>query len=420
LTDSEARLLNRNTLLLIQGQVVSQIGSQMFAVASFFWIKHTTGSASLLGLLMMVLALPGVLLGPLAGTLVDRHSRRAIIVGCDVLDGLVLLALFALTRIFPDASELLVPALFVVTALIGAVAAFFQPAVAASLPDLVPASKVAPANSLLQATVQLAMFIGQGLGGVLFRLLGAPLLFLVDGVSYLLSAASESFMRIPQKLAERGKGWRTTLREVKAGILEGLRHVRGRPGLKLLLLASTCLNFFLMPVITLLPFYVEDFLHATADWYGFLMAAFGAGTLVGNVAAGGLSLAPRRRRNAILAAMLLFACTQIVLSRVGQPLGALAVVVAGGVLDGFVTVNLITLIQISTPSEIRGRVFGLLTTLAGATVPLGMALGGFVADLTGQNVPAIYLACGAMGVVLTLAAAASPAFRGFLAYEAQA
>ena len=86
--EKPSRLLNRNFFLLWQGQLVSQTGNQVAIVAMLFWIEQTTDSASLVGLIMMVSALPSVLLGPIGGTFADHYSRRAIIVYSDLFSGL--------------------------------------------------------------------------------------------------------------------------------------------------------------------------------------------------------------------------------------------------------------------------------------------------------------------------------------------
>src|SRR5436853_7117302 len=97
------KLMNRNFFLLWQGQFISQVGNQVYAVAMVFWITQTLNSASMLGLLLMLSTLPAVLLGPFAGTLADRKSRRSIIIVSDLICGMVVIALAVLAFVTPGA-----------------------------------------------------------------------------------------------------------------------------------------------------------------------------------------------------------------------------------------------------------------------------------------------------------------------------
>ncbi len=411
------RLFNRNFFLLWQGQLVSQIGSQAFAIAMMFWIKHATGSATLMGMIMMVSMLPSVILGPLGGAFADRYSRRSIIIFSDLLSGIAVLALAGLMFLAPDTNDLIIVWLFAVSVLVAVVGSFFRPAISASIPDLVPKAKVTAANSLNQFSVQLATFIGQGAGGVLFRLLGAPVLFLVDGLTYLFSALSESFIKIPQTFREKSEERANVFAEFKSDIAEGLHYVWKRTGLRNLLFGAAFLNFFSMPIILLLPFYVEDFLKARPDWYGFILAAFGVGAMLGYLAAGVLRLSGQARSVAMV--IVLF-CQTLGLGSLGIitiPVVALLAMFLIGIMNGFFNVNIMTVLQISTPSEIRGRVFGLLNTISMGLSPIAMALSGVIADLTNQNIPAIYVTCGIITASLSIPITANKEFRLFLACE---
>jgi DHA3 family macrolide efflux protein-like MFS transporter len=416
ISQTPGRLFNRNFFLLWQGQLVSQIGSHAFAIGMMFWIKHTTGSATLMGMIMMVSMLPSVILGPLGGAFADRYSRRRIIILSDLINGIVVLTLAALMLLSPNATATVIIWLFVVSVLVAIVSSFFRPAISASIPDLVPQDKVAAANSLNSFSVQLSTFVGQGAGGVLFRLLGAPILFLIDGVTYLFSAFSESFITIPQTpRADTGEAM-STVKSFLNDIVEGLRYVWKRVGLRNLLLGATLLNFFSMPIILLLPFYVEDFLHATPDWYGFILASFGVGAMIGYLFAGTVKLSGSAR--SWLMVTLLFVQTLALggLGLISARFWALVMMLFIGIMNGIFNVNVTTILQISTPSAIRGRVFGLLSTLANGLSPIAMALSGVIADLVNQNVPVIYVTCGAITATLSIPLALNREFREFLGF----
>ncbi len=413
------KLLNRNFILLWQGQFVSKLGNQAFAIAMMFWIKHETGSASLMGLLLMFSTIPSVLLSPFAGTFADRYPRKKIIVWCDIINGMAVLTLAGLLFLAPENTDLGIVWLFIISVFMSTVSTIFSPAISASIPDLVPEDKVAGANSINQFSMQLSTFLGQGSGGVLFRLLGAPMLFFIDGISYLLSAFSEAFITIPQNIPEKAKDWRDTIRKFKTDTAEGLRYVVHNKGLRVLFFTAAFLNFFLVPVMVLMPFFVEDFLYGTTDWFGYLMAAFGVGAMIGYIIAGAVKLRGKNRAVLVVVSIILMCVGMTAMAYTLNLFGALAIWFGVGILNGFININIATILQLSTPSEIRGRVFGLLTTLSSGLTPIAMGLSGVIADLLHQNIPLLFTLSGAAATLLSIAVSFNRTFRNFLAYEAE-
>lgn len=410
-----ARLWNRDFFLLWQGQTVSQLGNQAFLIAMAFWVKEATGSATLMGLLMTVSSLPSVLLAPFGGTFADRHSRVKIIIGCDILAGLATLG-FGLVMFFGAPTSVLLPLLFGVTALSGIIRAFFMPAIQSLIPDLVPAERLSAANSLNQFSVQTSVFAGQAVGGVLYRVLGAPLLFIVDGVSFLFSGVSEMFITDSWKTPEEppaSKG--SPFSRFMGQTMEGLRYVWGRTGMRDFVFVACLLNFLGMPMFVLLPFYVDQSLGKGADWYGYLLAAMSVGSIAGFLLAGSLRLQGGVRGWALVAGLALGPLFLAAIGFVDNPWVALALAFASGLSLGVVNIYLVTLLQSSTPKEMRGRVLGLLATFGGGLIPLGSALGGWLGDLTGKNVPLIFGGFGALSLLVTLALATRSECRKFLA-----
>jgi MFS family permease len=176
-------------------------------------------------------------------------------------------------------------------------------------------------------------------------------------------------------------------------------------------------TFFAMPVIVLLPFYVEDVLRVEADWYGWLSAAFGAGNLIGFAASGPVPSSGKLRGWLLLIFLVVQSAGYALLGLIRTPVLALAAVTIGGALGGFMTISITMLVQITTPSQIRGRLFGLLGSLSASLAPISMGLTGVITDLVNQNVPLVFIASGVIMTLITLAFYLSAPFREFVTTE---
>jgi len=411
------RLLNRDFVLLWQGQFVSMLGSQAFSVAMIFWIKRQTDSASLLGLGMLSQWVPAILLGPFGGTLADRMSRRTLLILADVVRGVAAIALAALVLLVPGRSGTILVGLLILSAVMGVCDAFFRPAISASIPDLVPEESVTQANSVNRLALDISTFLGQGLGGVLFRLIGPGILFLVDGVTYIFSAFAESLIRLPPPpLVPKTAGWRETGADFWRELKAGLRYVAGRKGLRYLLFLAPLDSFFMITIVVLLPFFVEDFLHVRPDWYGFLVAAFGGGSFLGSITAGATHITGRRRTWAYLVCAAGIGVAAIAFGHARTPWMAMALIFAAGAMSGFNTIHIMSLAQLTTPPEMRGRVLGLFETLGFSTMPLAAATAGVVADLLHRDIPLVYYGCGVALIAVAVVQAWKGEVREFLAH----
>ena len=417
-TGKPERLWNRNFALLWQGQLVSSLGKQAFAVTAMLWLKDVTGSGSIMGLVMMAAMLPPVLLGPVAGVFVDRWDRRKIIAYTDIAGGLVVLAAALLFFLLPGARGLLIAAVFAVTLATGLLDTFSQPSISSSVPLLVPKEKLEAANSLNMSGVQLAVFGAQGSSGLLYTILGAPLLVLWNALTYLYAGITELFMRIPrnaqtsvQKEREKLHPWH----RFRLEFAEGLRYLRGERGLLTLVLVYAVLNFLISPVLVTLPFFATDFLGLGAAWYGYLMAAFGLGAVLGYIVAGAFPTRGRARELAVNASLAVQTVLTLVALVFKAPAAELAIFLVIGLTGGVMNVNINTLIQLSVPPDYMGRVQGIMTTICAGAMPLGMALSGFLFDLSGQNVSLMFIVSGVASLVAVVAALMVKDYRKYLA-----
>ena len=396
---------------------MSQLGDQAFSLAMAFWVAEKTGSASIMGLLLTVGGLPVVLLGPLGGVVADRFPRAGIIIVCNLVGGAALLGLSLVMLGGHTKVRTILALLFGVAALLGAMRAFFQPAIVAFTPDLVPPTRLAAANSLNLFALQGSILLGQAVGGLLYQRMGAPLLFLFDGASFCYAAGSAALIAKAAS-GEAGRaaprrGWARFMADLR----DGLRYVRRTRGLLGLVLAATGFNFFLMPILVLLPFYVRRYLGAGAGRYGLLVASVSAGSILGFLIAGVWKIQGKARSWTVLLTLLLAAVPLAAIGFVRHPVGALATAAALGLMLGLFNVSMMTIVQTTTPSALRGRVLGLITTLTAALMPLGMAAGGIAGDLTGKNIPLIYASCGAFSFVYSLLAMGRRSTLDFMAQD---
>ncbi len=232
---------------------------------------------------------------------------------------------------------------------------------------------------------------------MLFQLFGAPILFAANGVEYLLSGISESFMHFRGRVGEAAE------RSILAEFREGFDYVWRRPGFRRLLVTFTLFQFAQGPFYVLMPFYVEDTLGLASRWFGFLIAGAGAGAIVGYALAGVLNPQGERRSGLYILSVLFEGLCFAALGLVGTRYGALVLIVAVGIMQGFHNIVAISLIQATTPSEIRGRVVGFVSAVVAGATPIAMGLAGIVADALERNIPAIFVTCGLTGALISLA-----------------
>lgn len=422
--DTRPRLFNRNFLLLSQAQAVSQFGNQAFSIATAFWTMQVTGSATMTGLVLMAGVLPVVLLAPFTGTFADRRrSRLRIVVVCDFLCGLLLFLLATGFLLGPPDWR---PAMLFAAALtLGTMSAFFDPAVSALLPDLVAREQIERANAVRQSSRQVIGLSAQGVGGVLYALVGPIALFVLDGVSFLFAAASEMLVRAPEaprpacSPKREARRWVPPQgRPVAAFLTEtaaGFRYVQSQPGMMAFLLLASVFNACLMPVTVLLPVYATSYLNADVRWYGFLLSAISAGALAGCLLVSAVTLTGRARRTLTIGALASLAVALSLLGQIDSPWLALVLAFVTGVMSGVVNVMVISILQRQTSEAFRGRVIGLHAMSTRALVPIGMVGGGLIADLTGRNVPLVYGACGALALIAVALLAGRRSTRAFLA-----
>lgn len=369
------RLWNRNFAILWQGQMISDFGNAAFSVALGFWVlERTGGNTALMGVIEAVFALPGVLLGPFAGAFADRHGRKWIIIAADFFRGVLFAAMGAMLvfNLFPFW------AIYPIAVLSGALGAFFGPAISSSIPDIVSSDNLSKANSARSFSATLTQLLGSSFGGLLYALLTAPWLILINGFSFLYASVTQLFMKLPKRPAEARR------RHILHDMREGVRYSFGTRGIRTLILTGMAINFFAVCGMTLFtPLFRETQGFGVAK-YGYVMGVMMAGAVLGMLALSFIKIPPARRS-------LIFCTCCLVMVLAMAPMGLLRNVAwmfplafVAGVTNAVVNVLLQTIMQTTVAPENRGKVFGIMGTVMGGLQPAAMAVSGAVAAAVGR------------------------------------
>ncbi len=368
--DNRDRLWNTNFLLLWQGQFVSALGDIAYTISLGFWILATTGSTALMGSLMAATVIPRVVIAPFAGVYVDRHNRKLLLVIMDTVRGLLILfvGIAALTN------KIEIWMLFIAGIAIGSCAAFFNPAVNSIIPDIVGPKKLVRANSVFSLIQTGSGILGNSAAGFLYKLVGAPLLWLFNGISYLISAITEIFIKVPPHAARLEKPHFLT------DMKEGLVYVWKIRGLRMLILGASALNFFAnMGIMLILPLF-ERYPQLGPGLYGLVMAFFTGGLFCGFLFASVVTVKPNKKFNFVAACAILTSLSLLIFPIfLHFPLMAMCAFI-GGFVNAVLNAFILAVFQMTTPRNKRGKIFGLVTSTAGALTPLAYAIGGVLAE----------------------------------------
>jgi MFS family permease len=389
-------LRRRDFALLFGGSAVSLVGDGIYTVALAFQVYELDNAPSALSLVMLCYSAGLVGCGLVAGVVVDRVDRRAVMIAADVLQLAAIGAMGALSL----AGILEVWHCALLAVLVGAGTAFVKPAATALLPQIVPADEVVAATSLEQSATQAAYaLLGPAIGGALVGATGPGTALVADAATFACSIAAVAGLRTPARPPPRTQE-ASVVRELR----EGFAYVRGRQWLWGTL-AAACVAVMCVqgPVDIALPYVVKNDWGDGAGSYGALLAVAGVAGIAASLVFGARGLPHRPVRTMVLvwvAGILAIAGFGLV--------GGFAAAIPFALVLGLGTVGdtmWFALLQTRIPGELLGRVSSLDWMLSFALLPVSYALTGPLAAALGAGTLLVVAAvAGAVAVIGLFAA----------------
>jgi predicted MFS family arabinose efflux permease len=366
---------NRSFRRLWCGLAVSMAGDWFRIIALYHLVLELTGASGLaLGGILIAQSLSMFLLSPVAGVLADRLSRKAIMIGTDLIRAGLTLGFLGITT--ADRVWLA----YVLTAVIMAVSSFFSPALMATLPNLTRREELVAANALTSATWAAMLAIGSGLGGLVTAALGTSAAFGIDAATYVISALFIASISISARTSEASdaapeaphSGWQT--------FVSGLHYMKDRPLIRRLLSVKAWSAGVGGSIVLLSTLFAENVFQAGVIGMGLVYTVRGIGAVFGPIVARRIvGENPDAMYRAIGVAFFIMAGLFLLFSRMPTLLSASVVLCAATMASNILWVFSSTLLQLSVPDAYRGRVFAtdfaLLTILmAASTLIAGWAV----------------------------------------------
>ncbi len=381
----------RNFFAFWFAQAVSLFGSNLAQFAITWWMTKATGSATVLATASLFAILPGVILGPLAGVLVDRWNRRWIIIladGVGALGAALLLLLF-----WADAIQLW--HVYLITFVRSLAGTFHFAAVQSSTSLMVPEAQLARVAGMNQTLQGINMVVAPPLGALLLEVLALHGMMAIDVITALSAMLLVFLIPIPQPIITKPAGGQLS---ILADLGTGLRYIWNWPGLFLALLLSSLLNFLFGPAFSLLPILVTTHFQGSAIQFATLNTTLGLGFVIGGILLGMWGGFKRRMHTAVAGI-------------VGMSAGALLIALAPadgywlavvgmaifGILNPIANGPFMAIMQTVVAPEMQGRFFTVMMTMSQGMVPLGLLLAGPVADTFGIQ---FWFLIGAVGLLV--------------------
>lgn len=380
---------NKDFMLLIAGQIVSNIGNSVHSAAVSWFIMELMGeknAGSFIAIFSACTLIPYIFFGPISGVFVDKMNRKKIIVGTDFIRGtlILILAVFTWFKIVP------VVALFVITILSAFFGTLFNPAVSATIPNVVEEENLTKANSISGISTQMTFIIGAAISGFLYHYIGIIGVFVVNGISFILSGVAGLFINIPPTQRSENTTKEMSFWKDFSG---GIKFIMNQRVLMVMFGFVLFFNFLFNPIFQIVfPKTVKFTLGMGPEKFGILEALFSGGAVIGMLA---LSLLPKREKSyRLIMTMLIIQCTIFIMygipiipsiqSKIGNLSAYLIFCVLAftmSIANALINVPIFTIFQKIVPDEYRGRFFGLLNTLCQGIVPLGLGVVGVISGV---------------------------------------
>ncbi|MGN4422432.1 MFS transporter [Bacillus cereus group sp. MYBK30-1] len=389
-------LKNRSFFFMWIGSAISELGGAFGTLCNSILVYDLTGSKTALSSMWLLYFIPSLILQLISGPFIDKWSRKWIMIFSQWTRASVFL--LPLVMLFTNNIE--VWHVYVVQIIVGFITPLYTPASQAITPSIVSKEQLQNANAYIDGMTRLMMFLAPVLGGIVIKFIGIKLTILFVCVCLFISGGLLLFIKEKMVKQELRKTWLEQF-------LHGFTYFFTKPVIVWLGVFLAFVQFGVgVTMVTNLP-YIKDELSAGYAEYGYFMAGFPLGYVVGSMLVGKVKY--RSRRLLMLGGLFVGGLTYISLGLNNSILIAIVIEGIAGICISFFNVHNTTICQQTVPNNMIGKVFSVRLFLIRSAMPLGVFLGGIWSEMWG--IRTLYFIIGAMICVTSLIGMLLPYFK---------
>lgn len=388
-----------NFMMFLTGRSISVLMSSVYTFAVGLYVLKMTGSSLSFAITLSLQIIPTVLIGPFAGILADRFSKKIMVVLTDTFNGLLFITLFIVS-----ASGFTLFEIYTATLLLSISQALYNVCIDSAVPNIVSKDNIIRLNSIGKIVDSTATIISPGLGGVLYAVMDIRFFVLLNGVAFLLSTLTECLIDFRLYYTPMFQKLKLDLRR---DFVEGISYIRKTDSIKSALLNFLVVNFFAALCYSVpIPYILNNTFHLSSKAYGIVQCFAPFGMIIGAMLIRKVTGSIPYGKLMMITGVLFSAClfplgifpalafhpsSQLIVPYYSFLLACIGFIIA------LIDIPFINNFQTKVPENIRGRSLSISISIVKVFTPIGYILSGSIISI----IPAFYLPlCG--GILLLL------------------
>lgn len=382
-------LKKKDFFLLIFGNLVSRIGTYAQDFALSLYVLKITGSGMKFASVLAITLIPQLIFGPFMGVIADRFYRKKIIVTLDFLSGIVI----GITAVvFKLNGGLSLPYIYALVIVLSMISLLFSPTIGAIVPSIMKKEELLDANAISSLVGNIAMVISPMIGGFLFGIYGLFVILIINSISFILSAVSETFINVPKNQKVNSE---SSVKSYLDDLKEGIIFTSKQKNILAIMFIALIANFALNPLCNIgFPYIIKKLFKCSDFQYGLFQGIMVIGMFIAPfLCTSVLKNIPFKK--IITLNMAIIGVVVGVGAVIVSPLylnlfktsfvpyiTLLLIVVLMGVLISIINIFIGTIFQKEVPIPMMGRVGSVMNTLCMAMTPIGQIIFGFLFDVS--------------------------------------